>query len=288
MAQTTIEDIILQKDQRGISALRPFLPPDYCAQAAAYALDHPGPTLIATGFFILYGDAVETDGPPGALAIGRALESLGRQVIYVTDRHCQPVMQALAGPDAPVVEFPIAGAEESREYAQRLLERLNPGLLISIERCSPSADGLYRNMKSVDVSEQTAKIDALFSLHGNTVGVGDGGNEIGMGLLADTIPTLPRLPKEPAAVACERLIIASVSNWGGWGLVAAMSKLAGRNLLPPVEEEAGWVKTCVAMGVVDGFTGEAKEYVDGFPLAEYGQPLAQLHELLAQEGVPPA
>ena len=64
MTRATIEDIILQKDQRGISALRPFLPADFCTQAAQYVLDNPGTTLITTGFYILYGNAVETDGPP--------------------------------------------------------------------------------------------------------------------------------------------------------------------------------------------------------------------------------
>ena len=285
MAEATIEDIILQKDQRGVSALRPFLPSDYCTQAARYVLDHHGTTLITTGFYILYGNAVETDGPPGALAIGKALEALERQVVYVTDRYCQPVMQALAGPDTEVVEFPIADLSESEAFAKKLLDRLNPALLISIERCSPSKDGVYRNMRSVDVSEHTAKIDTLFRLHEHTVGVGDGGNEIGMGLLEEAISTFPKLPKEPAAVPCEHLIITSVSNWGGWGLVAALSKLAGKNLLPSVEEEAAWVKKCVEMGVVDGFTGEVKEYVDGFSLEEYGQTLTQLHELLAKEGV---
>ncbi len=51
--EATIEDIILQKDQRGVSALRPFLRSDYCTQAARYVLDHHGTTLITTGFYIL-------------------------------------------------------------------------------------------------------------------------------------------------------------------------------------------------------------------------------------------
>ena len=286
MPASTIEDIILQKDQRGITDLRPYLPQDFCTQAAQYVLDRPGVTLITTGFYILYGDAVETDGPPGALAIGDALEALGRDVIYVTDKHCGEVMQTLAGPDAAVVEFPIADVDESREFAQGLLDRLNPSLLISIERCSPSQDGLYRNMRSVDITEHTARVDALFDLHEHTVGIGDGGNEIGMGLLRDAIPTFPRLPQEPAWTACNELIITSVSNWGGWGLAAALSRLTGKNLLPSVEVESERIRKCVEMGVVDGFTGEAKESVDGFPLDEYNQTLSQLHELLAKEGIP--
>ena len=55
MSTTTIEDIILQRDQRGVSELREFLPPDYCHQAAQYVLDHAGITLITTGFYIVSG-----------------------------------------------------------------------------------------------------------------------------------------------------------------------------------------------------------------------------------------
>ncbi len=49
----TIEDIILDQDQRGVSHLRGHVPTDFCAQAAQYILDHPGPAIIATGFYIL-------------------------------------------------------------------------------------------------------------------------------------------------------------------------------------------------------------------------------------------
>lgn len=284
MAAVTIEDLILQDDTRGISALRPFLAPDYCTRAARFVLDRPGTTLIATGFYIVSGGAVETDGPPGALAIGRALEALGRRAVYVTDRYCAPLMRGLAGAGAEVVEFPIAGASESEEFARSLLARLEPALLVAIERCSASADGIPRSMHGVDISPYTAKVEALFELSEETVGIGDGGNEIGMGGLADRIAAAPKLPSEPAAVACAHLVIASVSNWGAYGLTAALSRLAGRDLLPSVAEEADWVRRCVELGAVDGFSGEAKAYVDGFPLREYGRTLERLRELIGADG----
>ena len=279
--KATIEDVILGQDQRGISALRPYLSQDYCTQAARYVLDNSGTTLIITGFYILAGKGPETDGPPGALAIGRALEALGRRVVYVTDRYTQLVMQGLAGPSVDVIEFPITDAQASEKFARDLLARLDPALLISIERCSPSKDGIYRNMRSMNISQYTAKVDYLFTNHHRTLGIGDGGNEIGMGNLAEHIPTFPNLPREPAVVPCNHLIISSVSNWGGYGLVAGLSKLVGQNLLPSVEEEAAWVKRSVGLGAVDGVTGEVKYSVDGFPLEEYSKALAQLHEILA-------
>ena len=36
-------------------------------------------------------------------------------------------------------------------------------------------------MRNQDISDNTAKIDCLFGLHHKTIGIGDGGNEIGMG-----------------------------------------------------------------------------------------------------------
>ena len=285
MPTATIEDIILQRDQRGVSELRQFLPSDYCHQAAQYVLDHPGTTLITTGFYIVSGKAAETDGPPGALAIGRALETLGRRVIYVTDHYTNKIMQRLAGPDAEIEDFPITTIEKSTEFSKEILARYNPALLISIERCAPSRDGLYRNMRAIDITDHTARIDTLFGLHQFTIGIGDGGNEIGMGNVLSKILDRPHLHADPATTPVQRLVISSVSNWGGYGLVAALSKLSGRDLLPLVEEEANWVRTCVELGAVDGFSGEAKEYVDGFDLEAYGLTLTDLRDLVSEQGL---
>ena len=283
-AAQTIEDIILRRDARSMHALRPHLPPDFCAAAARFIYDRPGPVLIATGFYILSGGAVETDGPPGAVAIGEALEALGRPVVYVTDVHGGAIMRALA-PRAEVVEFPIADLEESRAFAQRLVERVRPAVAVAIERCSMTAEGVYRNMRSLDISAYTAKVDPIFDLVEDTVGIGDGGNEIGMGLLAEQIRGVEALPDDPSATSCRHLVISSVSNWGGYGLVASLSKLAGHNLLPSVEREAEWVRACVDLGGVDGSTGKSIAAVDGFPLDENSETLQILHDALAAEGI---
>ena len=90
----TIEDIILDHDARGMLSLRPHLPSDYCSQAARHVMDHPGDVIIVTGFYILMAGGPETDGPPGAIAIGKALQALGRRVTYVSDQYTTPVLQA--------------------------------------------------------------------------------------------------------------------------------------------------------------------------------------------------
>jgi len=281
----TIENIVLDRDKRGIAALRPHLPADYCDRAARVVLDNPGTAIIVTGFYIVSAGATETDGPPGAVAIGDALQSIGYEVVYVTDRHTLDVMEGTAGPDSSVVEFPIVGVEESRSFAKELLSEIAPSVIIGIERCGLTSEGLYRNMRGVDISEYNAKTDYLFESGVPSVGIGDGGNEIGLGNLADIIPSVPSLVRLPCVTTTSALVIASVSNWGGYGLVAAMSRAKGQNLLPSIETEQTLVKRNVELGAVDGPSGEAVPMVDGFTLEENSQALRELHDLLADEGV---
>lgn len=274
----TIEDIILSEDKRGVSELRPFLPADYCDQAARYVLDHPGRVAIITGFYILTAGQHETDGPPGAIAMGNALQELGSQVTYVTDCHTAPMMRKWLEDRAEVVDFPIAAEKESREAASQLLADLRPDLLITIERCGRNANDVYLNMLSRDITEFTARLDYLFEHGVPSVGIGDGGNEIGMGNVAEHIPPVDRLPDEPAISTVDRLVLASVSNWGGYGLVAAISSLVGRNLLPSIEEDARLLAEMVDDGAVDGGSGQNRYYVDNFTLEENAELLGLLHK----------
>jgi hypothetical protein len=112
------------------------------------------------------------------------------------------------------------------------------------------------------------------------VGIGDGGNEIGMGNLIDVIPSVESLPDDPAVSRVDRLIIASVSNWGGYGLTAALSQIASENLLPQANDEARMVQGMVEAGAVDGTTGDAVPTVDNFSMEENGAMLARLHSLV--------
>jgi hypothetical protein len=279
-----IENIVLSRDHRGISALRPYMPPDFCERAAALILDHPGTALIATGFFIPSAGATETDGPPGAMAVGHALASLGYRVAYVSDEFTTPLLRGLA-PGEQVYDFPLVDHEASGAHARALLAEAAPSLLISIERCGLTQEGIYRNMRGVDVSEYHAKLDYLFLEHPCSIGIGDGGNEIGMGNLAPVIPLVTPITGPPCATKTTRLIVASVSNWGAWGLVATLSKMKGRNLLPSVDEGRELLARTVELGAVDGVNGRHARSVDGFPPEENDRVLGEMHAWLARHGV---
>ncbi len=249
---------------------------------------HPsrGTALITTGFFILSAQAPETDGPLGAIAMAKALSDLGFEVVFVTDKHTMPILAMDGANMSKCIEFPITDHEASRKFAQNLLAEVKPSILIAIERCG-FADGLrYFNMRGRDISDYTAKIDYLFLGQGNTIGIGDGGNEIGMGNFARQIRTLPNLPSNPTLTTVSKLIIASVSNWGAYGLVTALSQLCKRNLLPSVEWEKEMLREVVARGAVDGVSGERRCAVDNFDAEQNAWALTHLNELLRKDTHP--
>lgn len=280
----SIENVVLARDHRGVSALRPYLAPDFCERAASFILQHPGTVLIVTGFYIPAGGAPETDGPPGAATLAAALAALGCRPVYVTDERSAVLVRGLAG-GAPVVEFPIADHETSRAFAASLLAEHTPSLVVAVERCGLTEEGLYRNMRGEDVSAHNAKVDYLFADSTPSVGIGDGGNEIGMGNLLPVIPLVMPMAGPPCATKTTRLVIASVSNWGAWGLVAALSRLTGRPMLPTPDEARRQLERAVELGAVDGVSGRRTLTVDGFSAGENERVLGEMHAWLARHGV---
>ena len=281
----TIEDIILDRDRRGISHLRPHLPSDYASQAAQLILDNPGTAIVVTGFYILDAGFAETDGPPGAVVIGSALNQLGYKVVHVTDRYATEIMDKTGGDYSSVVEFPITDDDSSAAFARNLISELNPSVLIAIERCGLTDEGKYRNMRGRDITDYNARIDHLFHSDVPSVGIGDGGNEIGMGNLAEEVTQVESLVKIPCITQTTKLMLASVSNWGGYGLAAALSALSGRNLLPSIEEERQLLRDTVDLGAVDGMSAKQEYKVDGFTIEENSEALQALHDHLAALGI---
>lgn len=214
---------------------------------------------IVSGFFILEAGAGETDGPPGAKVLGLALTALGIKVDYLTDDRNAPLFRAL-GLD------PIVAVED-------YLDRAQPTHLVSIERVGRGADGRYRNMHGQDITDVSAPLDELFidaDRRGlTTIGVGDGGNEIGMGkVFIETTRQIEHGELIATTVATDFCVAAGLSNWGAYGLAGALSVLAQRDLLPSAKELADDMEALVRDGgAVDGVTHRREPTTDSVPLS---------------------
>ena len=272
MRQGSIEDIILQYSKRGMPVLRELLPENYCLDAAEEILSWKrGTVLLTTGFYV--AGYAETDGPLGTMALAGALRKLGFFPVIVTDRYCEGYFEA----EDIAVEYMDLDADDAA--ADAILEKYQPVGLISVERCGRDLNGIYANMRHVDISAGTAPCDALFlKALGTipTIGVGDGGNEIGMGNVAEAVRT--RLNLVPAEVKADILVIATVSNWGAYGIVAALEQLTRLPLLLSFSKAERFLRRTVGMGSVDGISHEHIVRVDGFGMETEKEILDGLHE----------
>ncbi|HKX01181.1 MAG TPA: glutamate cyclase domain-containing protein, partial [Methylomirabilota bacterium] len=151
-----------------------------------------------------------------------------------------------------------------------LLAEHRPTHLVAIERPGRARDGHYRSARGLSLSEWNGALDELFlaaSARTVTVGVGDGGNEVGMGNVRARVARAGGVfPRIASVVKVKHLVVAGVSNWGAYGIVAELARLAGRTLLHSGEEEQAMVAACVEAGAVDGLTHRPEPTVDGLPL----------------------
>jgi hypothetical protein len=267
--------LALDPGRRGIAA---FFPPG-AARRAAVALSDCRRVLITTGF-IVEPKMAETDGPPGAAVLGRALRRLGAEVGSVTDAESIPVVAAALRalgepPDVHAYgDGPLAAAD--------ILRRARPTHLVAIERPARGRSGDYLNMRGHSVAEWTRPIDELFIGRDDrgrpvTVGVGDGGNEIGMGNVRGRLVRQgPLMARIAATVTVDHLVVAGVSNWGAYGIVAHLAHLAGQPLLHTPAQERELVAACVEAGASDGVTRRREPTVDALPLDVHASIVALL------------
>lgn len=249
------------------------------ARRAAEALRGSRRVLITTGF-IVEPKMPETDGPPGAAVLGRALRALGAQVRYVTDPVTIPILAAALRVLGEPVDVRAYG--DGPRAAEEMLTGERPTHLVAIERPARCRSGDYLNMRGHSVAEWNRPIDAMFVYRGRrgrpvTIGVGDGGNEIGMGNVRARIARQGALMARIAStVRVDHLVVAGVSNWGAYGIVAHLGRMAGRSLLHTPAQERELVGACVEAGAHDGVTRRREPTVDALPLDAHAAVVALL------------
>ncbi|GHS89391.1 aspartate/glutamate/hydantoin racemase [Synergistales bacterium] len=248
---------------RGASALcRPEFFRDACA-----LLSRANRIVIITGFFIKSAGAPETDGPPGAVILGRALSLVGKNVSLVTDARNY---DAVAGCSRSVGGPVVACVDDPDKIDRRA------DLLTFIERPGRAEDGRYYNMKGVDISSVVSPLDmAAFAAlrRGRAViGIGDGGNEAGTGSLrvglSEVTPTYADCLCTVPSTVC---LPVDISNWGAYALAVALGVMYGEWLGKGENEEETMLRALERARAIDGVSGSSGLSVDGAGLDELNQ-----------------
>jgi len=235
----TLSTLAATSNGRSVDRLAAFLLADF-KRACWELTNESGRVLLATGFTIKNATppAPETDGPLGAVILGAVLASLGRTVTVICDATHEPVIGAacnvankiLGAQGAPRLEIFSATATDitadgealSSESLRELVDESSA--LVFIERVGPGSDSHCRNMRGERIDHLTLPLHRLLNgFKGLTIGVGDGGNEVGFGRLSvDALSEFVQPPEIACLVPTDCLIVAGVSNWGAHALAVGI------------------------------------------------------------------
>ncbi|KAL6064747.1 hypothetical protein STEG23_024829, partial [Scotinomys teguina] len=295
--------IAIDPGNRGIGHL---LHKDELLQAAL-SLSHARSVLVTTGFptHFNHEPPEETDGPPGVIALAAFLQALGKETSMVIDQRAlnlhtklveDAVKEGVLKTPIPILTYQGGSVEDAQAFLCKDGDLKSPRFdhLVAIERAGRAADGNYYNARKVNIKHLVDPVDDLFlaaqKIPGiSSTGVGDGGNELGMGKVKEAVKKYIRNGDVIACdVEADFAVIAGVSNWGGYALACALyilnscevherylrrsigpSKVPGEQswtqALPSVTKEEKMLRILVQNQVRSGVSGIVGMEVDGLP-----------------------
>ncbi len=244
----------------------------------------------------------ETDGPLGTAVLAKRIRETTSAIPIIITEHSlvESVAAVVQSAGLSVVSIEQARTAQEKAHqgqtsvacvlpfteedakaedeAKQLLDAFNPRMIFCIEKAGFNEHGIYHNMRGHDYSDGRARIDYLVleaqKRHIKTVGVGDGGNEIGMGCVLDAVKKHVKYGDMcqcgcngglAATTKTDILLTASVSNWGCYAICAALALKCGKaSLAHNGVDELRLLNVAVQAGMVDGNTGKAETTVDNF------------------------
>ena len=226
----------------------------HAAQVLCDSIKENDLVYILVGFVLLPHKVPEMDGTVSAMLLARALVmAFNAKPIIVCPadsvqaiEKCAAVVGLHIYEDLDTVqELPLSmgvvAFTKDKAAAPAQAEALaarKPAAVISVEASGANALGVYHNAVGKDVTEMQAKSEALWNLLRAqgvpNIAIGDLGNEIGMGTIADHIKKyVPFTDKGEcqcgcgggilSATAADNIITATCSDWGCYGLMAALA-----------------------------------------------------------------
>lgn len=270
----------------------------HCAKELKSILNEDDFVFIFTGFVLLPNYHAEMDGIIGAMLIARALvKAYGvKPIIICPDenmiavRNLSPIIGLHLYEDLEKLkDFPISiGAIaftknefEAPVQAALIMDQVKPKAMISIEAPGSNSKGIFHNAIGKDLSFLECKSEVLFEL-GQSMGIwnmaiGDLGNEMGMGAIAEHLKKyIPYMEEDGcicgcgggsmAHVAADHIMTATVSDWAAYALVAATAYLnRDEDILISRQMEEDCIKVASNSGMVDMY-GWLEYAIDGIAM----------------------
>ena len=235
----------------------------------------------------------ESDGPPGAASLARILyKGLGAVPVYCCEAcHVRPIVASSLAAGVMIKDrfedardrklgaflsvAPTARAEVPA-WVETLYAQTKPKAVISTERLGPAQNGIIHNATgqplegpgthtrhtAVDLSPLVTAATQSKLL---TIGIGDHGNEIGFGAIREAVVrAMPNGERLCTAIATDLVLPAMMSNWGCYGIEAALAFLLKRaDLMHRPADEERILRACLGANGLEAMYCTQEFYVDG-------------------------
>jgi len=254
---------------------------------------------IMTGFVLLPFKKAEMDGIVSSMLLARSLvKGFNVKPVIICPEENMEAVKNLANVVGlhlydnieELKEYPISMAaiaftkdvKHAAKQADEIIAKGLPSAVISIECPGANSVGTYHNAVGLDVTELEAKQDVLFTKLQNkgvlNIAIGDLGNEMGMGTIKEHLEEyIPYAAKGKCNCGCnggiavatkaDNIITATVSDWGCYGLIAAIAYLKrDLEILHTKEMEEEAMVAASRSGMIDMY-GWLVPAIDGFGLS---------------------
>lgn len=287
------------------------------AERLAKAVKPSDTVILSAGWVVppLY-PVGEPCGTAGTAALARAIYfGLEAKSVFLSEEPVLPVWEACVNAlemrtvpykhfkETPYAistrSFPI-DEREAKKAAKEILDELEPSAVITAEKCSKNEKGVWHTGVGKNMGPWTAKIDYLIEEARDrgilTIGIGDLGNEIGMGNIHDeAVQILDKYCYTNLGTKCRcgcgggivavtqanSLIVATASNKGCYGLIACLSGLKDDpKVLHTAEQQYRLIDRVVTMGAGDSITCRPSLTEDGAPIKISMHLIDMLHFLV--------
>ncbi len=245
--------------------------------------------MIVTGFNVPPDYRPETDGLIGAAVLARAfVDTDSNEVAIVLDNEEQQmIMEHLIkmllneNTAAEKITF-LTRIDNEYLFREILAEEISYrdiGLGIFIEKPSPNKEGIIHNMRGIDVTQHHLDPRILLGVFKEmgvkTIGIGDGGNEVGLGIIEEDVRkyvpygnmcACPCRSGIASSTITDAVIVSTVSNWGAYALEALLLAINDKpEYIHSGKEEIMLIEESIRKGAIDGVRGRGFVGVDGIP-----------------------
>ena len=242
-------------------------------------LDHPGSHIaLVTGTYNpKYFPGGETDGPIGAVVFSRVLNQLGYKTTFCVERQIIPAVQGLAKAAGAVGDYEPLEFYHPTGH-EHLADKFDGAIFI--EKIGVNAKGVPHTSSGMNSDTDDAPVYGLAARmleQGKfTIGLGDGGNEVGFGNIYDYVRKIVsygakcRCPCGDGIATVVKTSVgfpSAISNWAGYSIIAAMALILNDlSLLHTPEKETELLELAPSLGCYEGTIAEPVPSLDSVPV----------------------